>query len=91
MNERCTIHFEGRVQGVGFRVTARHVASSFTGLSGWVRNEADGSVMMVVEGEGADIQECLDELRQRMGRNIVRERVEWDDAAGGFEGFEIRY
>src|SRR5262245_4151279 len=41
--ERRQIRFHGRVQGVGFRVTARAIADEFA-VSGWVRNEPDGTV-----------------------------------------------
>ena len=38
---RKRIIFHGRVQGVGFRFTAKHLANSI-GLTGWVQNEYDG-------------------------------------------------
>ncbi len=40
----------GRVQGVGFRYYAQHTARSL-GLTGWVRNEMDGTVSVVCEGD----------------------------------------
>ena len=40
---RKRIIFHGRVQGVGFRFTAKHLANSL-GLTGWVQNEYDGTV-----------------------------------------------
>lgn len=46
---RLRLHFVGEVQGVGFRWTARRVANNL-GLSGWVRNEFDGSVSMELQG-----------------------------------------
>ena len=46
---RLYLHFEGEVQGVGFRWTARHVAEELE-LTGWVRNEPDGSVTMELQG-----------------------------------------
>ncbi len=42
--------FKGMVQGVGFRYHARYHASAL-GLTGWVRNEYDGSVTMEVQGD----------------------------------------
>ena len=47
----------GRVQGVGFRWKATHLAESL-GITGWVRNEWDGSVEMELQGE--------EELQDRM-------------------------
>jgi Acylphosphatase len=48
--ERRRIVFSGRVQGVGFRATARAVASRFE-VTGWVRNADDGTVEMEVQAE----------------------------------------
>ena len=36
--------FHGRVQGVGFRYTAKYLARSMN-LTGWVKNEYDGTVV----------------------------------------------
>ena len=55
----------GEVQGVGFRYRARYAASAF-GITGWVRNEWDGSVVMEAQGTG----EALDELIEAIGRGI---------------------
>ena len=46
--------FTGRVQGVGFRFKASQLASKFS-LTGFVRNEYDGSVMMEVQGTEEEI------------------------------------
>jgi acylphosphatase len=48
--ERIRVRVEGRVQGVFFRNTARREAERLD-LSGWARNEDDGSVLMEVQGE----------------------------------------
>ena len=44
--------FYGRVQGVGFRYTAKYGAQSL-GLTGFVENEWDGTVVMEVQGREA--------------------------------------
>ncbi|MCI7438434.1 MAG: acylphosphatase [Coriobacteriaceae bacterium] len=46
---RVRVRFVGQVQGVGFRWTSQRVAFDL-GLSGWVRNEPDGSVSMELQG-----------------------------------------
>ena len=46
---RCQI--SGRVQGVGFRYTARDRASDL-GLTGWVRNISGGRVEVFAQGSG---------------------------------------
>ncbi|NNM27707.1 MAG: acylphosphatase, partial [Phycisphaerales bacterium] len=45
-----TVIFRGRVQGVFFRATTRALAQDYA-VTGWGRNEADGSVRCVVEGD----------------------------------------
>ncbi len=46
---RLQLRFVGEVQGVGFRWTARKIATDLA-LTGWVRNEPDGSVRMELQG-----------------------------------------
>lgn len=54
--------FHGRVQGVGFRYHAQYGASA-RGLTGWVRNEYDGTVVMEVQGLREDIDQLICILR----------------------------
>ena len=56
---RKQIRFRGKVQGVGFRYHAKNAASSL-GLTGWVRNESDGSVYMEVQGEDVLVETYID-------------------------------
>lgn len=59
--KRFRICFYGRVQGVGFRYTAYHIAQELS-LTGWVKNEFDGTVLCEVQGDGAAIDEFLGKL-----------------------------
>jgi acylphosphatase len=54
---------EGFVQGVGYRDFVRRVALRL-GVSGWVRNRADGSVEALVVGAPAHIEALLAEMRR---------------------------
>ncbi len=58
---RQQIRFTGRVQGVGFRYTAQYTASTF-GLTGWVYNDYDGSVLMEIQGKEASIKKMIERL-----------------------------
>lgn len=60
---RKKIRVYGRVQGVGFRYKTHHVADSLR-LTGWVRNEEDGSVSMEVQGDEAMIDRMLQDLER---------------------------
>ncbi len=71
---RMEIRFHGRVQGVGFRYRAKYMAQSL-GLTGWVKNEWDGSVSMEVQGREQLIDKLLIGLNQ--DRYI---RIDWMDS-----------
>lgn len=61
---RKHIVFHGRVQGVGFRYTAKYLANSLN-LVGWVQNEWDGTVTMEVQGREWLINELLKRAEQK--------------------------
>jgi acylphosphatase len=54
--ERWRLTVRGLVQGVGYRAGCRRRASEL-GLSGWVRNLADGSVEVEAEGHPLQLAE----------------------------------
>lgn len=86
---RCVVVFTGRVQGVGFRWTARSVAQRFP-ITGFVRNEPDRSVHLVAEGSRAEITAYLAALRSRMEEFILNEVTAWESPTGEFATFDIR-
>lgn len=63
MSEKIRLHFRfsGRVQGVGFRYTAQYTAQAF-GLTGWVFNDDDGSVLMELQGNPDSIKKAVERL-----------------------------
>ncbi len=60
---RFSVVVTGRVQGVGFRYFSKDSAQE-QALDGWVRNRADGSVEMQIQGEQARIDRFLEEIGQ---------------------------
>lgn len=87
--KRLVVRVFGQVQGVFFRHTARLHAEKL-GLTGWARNEENGSVAITAEGEKAKLNEFLDWCRQ--GPPLARvDRVEvaWQEGTGEFRRFEI--
>jgi len=79
----------GRVQGVGFRWSARAEAHRL-GVSGWVRNRPDGTVEAEVEGDEGSVDGMLDWLGHGpAGASVDGVEVTSLDATG-LSGFEIR-
>lgn len=81
--ERFTVHFAGRVQGVGFRYTTRRLAGRFA-VAGYVMNLPDGRVELVVEGESDQVRGLLDAVKEVMGHHIRDTRVDRGAATGEF-------
>jgi acylphosphatase len=86
---RRRVRVWGRVQGVGYRLSAVSAARS-RGLSGWVRNGSDGSVEAVFEGE-PDAVEAMERWCERGPRGARVERVEsFEEQPEGLDGFDVR-
>jgi acylphosphatase len=85
----ATLH--GRVQGVAFRYHTRWRAQEL-GLTGYVRNEPDGTVEVVAEGPRSKLDELLSFLRVGPRAAMVTEvDTKWSAAQGRFGQFEVRY
>ena len=88
---RLSATVSGRVQGVGFRYSAVSQARRL-GLHGYVRNESDGSVTVVCEGERTSVESMRAWLRRgpssaRVERVTARE----SEYRGEFRAFSIDY
>ena len=59
MIKEVYLKIEGRVQGIGFRRWAANEALKIGGISGWVRNEDDGSVEILMSGEEDNINDMI--------------------------------
>jgi acylphosphatase len=55
---RARIRVRGRVQGVWFRATAEREAARL-GVTGFARNERDGSVLVEAEGDAAAVDAMI--------------------------------
>ncbi len=71
---RKKISFTGAVQGVGFRYRAQYAANG-CGVTGWVKNEWDGSVSMEAQGTERQINEMLKLIN--MGSYIRIDRMDY--------------
>jgi acylphosphatase len=86
---RLTVHYAGRVQGVGFRYTTKTVAMGFE-ITGTVRNLTDGRVELIAEGSREELEAFrLAILDAGLAGFIRDEQVTWSDAKNEFRGFEI--
>lgn len=90
MNKRFHAYYSGSVQGVGFRYTGQHLAASL-GVTGWVKNLRDGRVELLCEGKEASLKEFLTKIEGVFGTYILDRDIEWGNATGEFDRFDIRF
>jgi len=87
MRKRVVVH--GSVQGVFFRDTMRRLAEQHS-ITGWVRNNRDGTVEAVFEGDETSLDWLL-AFANEGPRGAQVERVEvFDEEPEGLRGFAIR-
>lgn len=92
MSEKaCKIRVEGFVQGVGYRYFTQDKAREY-GLTGFVKNEYDGSVEVHAEGETDTLKRFIEDLKQgpRMAR-VERVDVRWLELEKQHESFTISF
>ena len=88
---RLALHVTGLVQGVNFRWFTQRRAAEL-GLTGWVRNRADGSVDVTAEGDREALEHLVDAVRAGPSEAVVENvDTQWDTPSGEFHRFEIRY
>jgi acylphosphatase len=87
--ERLHAVIRGDVQGVGFRYFVQRNAGRL-GLTGWVRNNDDGTVEVLAEGGRAELEQLKRALEEgpRMAR-VDRVEARWSEATGGLDGFDL--
>ncbi len=91
MTKRVHVFYSGRVQGVGFRLTAEEAARSYH-IVGWVKNLRDGRVELLAEGDEAILRQFLEAVANGPMKNFIRQaEIFWSNASKTFEEFEIRY
>ena len=86
---RAHLKVLGRVQGVYYRASALQEAQKL-GLTGWVRNCADGSVEAVAEGPREKLELLIAWCRSGPpGARVADVHVRWEAPEHGFRGFRI--
>ena len=87
---RRRFRFSGNVQGVGFRYEASMIAGEL-GLTGWARNESDGTVTVEAEGPEACAAEFLRVIQSVPRFRISEVQTEVLPVSGTETSFKIRY
>lgn len=87
---RRSFRFSGVVQAVGFRYEARMLAARL-GLTGWVRNNSDGSVTVEAEGGSAGVDAFLRAIQAVPRFTITEIRVEDLPLSAAETSFKVRY
>lgn len=88
--ERREVHFSGRVQGVGFRYTARNIARRHP-IRGFVRNLPDGRVHLVAEGTSQALDRFVAAIVEEMDDYIEHKDESVRPATQEFDLFEVRH
>ncbi len=90
MIKQIDVTVQGIVQGVSFRYFTRRKANRLQ-VTGWVTNQADGSVRVVAEGEEVLLHSLIEFLNQGSPfarvENVI---VVWKPLSEQFSRFEIR-
>ncbi len=90
MVKRYRLLFTGRVQGVGFRWRNFRYARQH-GLSGWVQNQDDGTVLLEIEGEEEKLKKFMQYLKNNPGYAVITSQICEEIKPEGDKKFIIRY
>jgi len=83
------VHYEGRVQGVGFRYTVKNLAREFE-VSGTVANLPDGRVELLASGDSDEVDAFLEAIRtSALAGHITLETPREIPRPAGLRGFSI--
>lgn len=90
MTKRVKIVVFGRVQGVFFRFNTQKKAVSLD-LSGWVKNQDDGTVEIIAEGEEEKLKSLVSWTRTGPpGTRVDKVETEWSSSQNKDLGFLIK-
>lgn len=91
INTARHIKVYGRVQGVGFRYSARTIAHKI-GVTGWVRNEYDGTVEVVCEGPAEAVKRFVKWLAKGpLGAHVSRIEEKKVPYSGAYRSFTVEF
>ena len=83
------IRVRGDVQGVGYRYFC-YTRATALGVSGWVKNLVDGSVVVYAEGDRSVVEALIEELKVGPRHATVSDvEVRWSTFTGKHHSFQI--
>jgi acylphosphatase len=89
MFKRLSLVIWGRVQGVFFRQNLLDLAERLK-LTGWVKNEKNGTLKVVTEGEEIELKKFL--AFCQIGPDLAKVEkveIEWSETQNQFTNFQI--
>jgi acylphosphatase len=90
MKSCAHVIISGRVQGVWFRASTKQKAKQLR-LNGWVRNNPDGNVEAIFEGDENLIKEMLNWCHNGPPlAKVTNVEVIYEEPSNGFSDFFIR-
>jgi acylphosphatase len=91
MKAALHLSVKGRVQGVGYRYYVHRTATAL-GLTGYVRNRADGTVEVIAEGDSDHLNQLVTLLKEGPNfafvEDVERKTMPYE---GGFTQFSIQF
>jgi acylphosphatase len=92
MPERKNLKIKGSVQGLFFRAGAKAKADEL-GITGWIKNEPDGSISAEISGSAINMQKFIAWCKKGPPGARVEEVQVTDqpDSGEDYKGFSIRY
>lgn len=93
MNRKSHLAAEifGKVQGVFFRASTKEQADNL-GVTGYVRNRADGSVYLEAEGSKRQLKKLLAWCQKGPpAAQVERVKYQFDQPSNAYQEFKIRY
>ena len=83
------IEVRGKVQGVYYRASAKEKADAL-GVTGWCKNEPDGSVLLHIEGEEKAVKNMYNWCKHGPRFANPSSTLRYETHVLGFEDFQIR-
>ena len=87
--KRLHLIIQGRVQGVFFRYNTKRQARKLH-LTGWVRNNPDTTVEVIIEGEKKNLDVFLAWCKNGpLTARVEKVDIRWESYEGNFQEFSV--